>query len=199
MGNQSRLISAIVFIVISVLVGNADAHYACLDLNRLTKCSEHAYSTTCMNSIYGSDKPVLNVIADNVGSPSGANSRTCNVTDYSKGCFPSYFNGTSIVTVPFEHVTNTDGCHPLATFAGDSNELEFVIMNLRYRQSDNDKFAHIESLARSFRFADLDLHRMQLTNLCIKPIPEPTAVSLVCLVLADWSSFVNVNRQNIQF
>ncbi|OHB54414.1 MAG: hypothetical protein A2173_06680 [Planctomycetes bacterium RBG_13_44_8b] len=199
MGNQSKLISVILFTAIFVLADNVDAHYACLDINRLTKCSEYTYSVTCMNSIYGSDKPVLNAIADNVGSPSDTNSRTCNVIDYSKGCFPSYFNGTSIVTVSFEHVKNTDGCHPLATFAGDSNKLESVIMNLRYRQSDNDKFAHIDSLARSFRFADLDLHRMQLTNLCIKPVPEPTAVSLVCLVLADWSSFTNVNKHIIKF
>jgi hypothetical protein len=195
MSNQYRLISAVVFIVISVTAGNADARYVCSGLNLPTGSSDPAGDL----SRYGPQSYALAVIADNISRFNGTNSCIRNLNDYTYRQFPSYFNEAFISSASFERILDAGADRLLKAVTADSGELEFVTLSLGLQQSDDYVKNAADSLARPFKLADVGLHRIQLTNLYIKPIPEPTAISLVCLVLADWSSFININKQIIQF
>ena len=199
MGNQHRRTLAIFLIAIFALVGNADAHHVCFGINQLTCGSDTASPIIYFNNIYNWDKLDLNIITDNVIGLTQKNSPTCNVPDCVKSRFLSYFNEAPFTAVLFDRNTSIATSNAYAAFNNNSDESNILTQILSYRQSDNKEITYIGSLATNSKFADSGLHRMQLTNLCKKPIPEPTAVSLVCLVLADWYSITSVNKQMMQF
>lgn len=199
MGNQHRLRLAIFLIAISALIGNADAHYVCFGINQLTCSSDPASPVIYLNNIHNWDKLDLNIIAANVIGFTKTNSLICNVPDCAKSRFLSYFNEAPFTAMLFNRNTSIVTSHAYAAFNKDSDELNFLTQILGCRQSDNKEITYIDSLATTLKFADSGLRRMQLTNLCTKSIPEPAAVSLVCLVLADWYSITSVNKQIIRF
>ena len=184
---------------IFTLVGNADAYHVCFGINQLTRSSEPAGSVICLNDIYNGDKLAFNITANNVCGFSGENSFTRNAPDYSKRQFLSYFDKTPFTVILFDRDTSPATSQVYAAFSKDSDELNFITQILSCGQSDNKEINYIDSPATNLRFVDSSLCRMQLTNLCTKPIPEQTAASLVCLVLADWYSITSVNKQTIRF
>jgi hypothetical protein len=199
MGNQYRKTLTIFLIAIFTLAGNADAHHVCLGTNQLTCNSDPAGHVIYLSNTYNWDKLDLNIITDNIIGFTRTNSLICNVPDCVKSRFSSFLNEAPFTAVLFDRNTSIVTSNAYAAFNKNSNESNILTQILSYRQSDNKGFIYIGSLATNSKFADTGLHRMQLTNLCKKPIPEPTDASLVYLVLADWYSITSVNKQMMWF
>ena len=184
MGNQFKLTLTILFAVTCALVSEAGAYYVCFDSNQLTR-NDAKTIEAYIESIHGSDVTVLNAIAGNGRSPAGTN---------------YYIHESPFTTLLFDRITNTDSFHiyvssATGTFSFDSDESEFVTQMWSCRLSDNSTITCFGPLTKTLLFTNPGLRRIQLDDRRVKPIPEPAAVSLVCLILADWSSFANVNKQ----
>lgn len=184
MGNQSKLTLTILFAVTCALVSKAGAYYVCFDLNQLPR-NDAKTIEAYMESIHGSDITVLNAIAGNGCCPAGTN---------------SYIGEAPFTTLSFDRIINTDSFHVYAisatgTFSFDSDELEFITQMWGCRLSENNAVTCFNPLTKTLLFTNPGFRRIQLDDLRVKPIPEQTAISLVCLILADWSSFANVNKQ----
>jgi len=180
MGNHFKLTLTILFAVTCALVSEAGAYYVCFDFNQLPRNDAKAIEAY-MEIIHGSDVTVLNAIAGNGRSPAGTN---------------SYIREAPFATLSFDRmIMNTDSFHMYATFSFDSDELEFITQMWGCHLSDNSTVTCFDPLTKTLLFTNPCLHRIQLDDLRVKHIPEPAAVSLVCLILADWSSFANINKQ----
>jgi hypothetical protein len=199
MGNQHRRTLTIFLVAIFALVGNADAHHVCLGTNQLTCNSDPAGHVIYLSNIYNWDKLDLNIITDNIIGFTRTNSLICNAPDCAKSRFSSFLNKAPFTAVLFDQNTSIVTSNAYAAFNKNNNELNILTQILSHQQSDSKGTIYIGSPATNSKFADSGLHRIQLTNLCKKPIPEPTAVSLDYLVLADWYSITSVNKQMIRF
>ncbi len=205
MNNQLKLILTIIFAELSMLIGNADAHYACFDFNQLIDGSNPAALAAYTDNIYCSDLSdksdiiMLDAITGNNGGFAGTSFHICNDPGFVQSSYSISFNGISPASMSLCRFLDSGTSHELAAFAGNSIELEFFTQSLACRPSDGSGIAHCDLLVRISRPARSGLRRMQLDNLCETPMPEPAAVGLVHLFLADWFSLVNVNKQVVRF
>jgi len=176
---------AIVAAVLCAFVGNAAADIVCFDFDELASGSGPKTIESYMESVYGSDIKVKHAIVDDDAGLLGPDSFIQNKPSSGKNWFSISFNERPITAVSFDWAVEEDTFHALAAIVGDDDDdVEFIDIfseNWRWRASGKSGTIYFDSPVKTLKFNSSFLGKIQLDNLCVRPVPEPATVCLLGL------------------
>jgi len=138
-----------------------------------------------MESVYGSDITVLNAVVGDGSGDLGPDSYVQNDPSCGERWFTFSFNEVPITSVSFDWAVDKSAFHALAAFVDDDDEDEEFIdifsEDWKWRRSGKSGTIYFDSPVRTLKFTRSFFGKIQLDNLCVRPVPEPATVCLLGL------------------